>query len=139
MPLAKDLRTFYTAAAALQTFDDRRGERYPAIVKLWRAHWSEFTPFLAFPPEIRRVIYTTDEMSTVVVLVRVFAGMAGPPQPPDLAVRIATAAGDPFAPDPYPAGHDIALLSLIMHSFTPARTGRSWPRPSTACPAADSW
>src|SRR5262245_12349804 len=30
------------------------------MVKLWRAHWSEFTPFLAFPPEVRRVIYTTN-------------------------------------------------------------------------------
>jgi 3-hydroxy-5-methyl-1-naphthoate 3-O-methyltransferase len=36
-----------------------------------------------------------------------------------LSDRIATTAGDLFAPDPYPAGHDIALLSLIMHSFTP--------------------
>ena len=33
---------------------------YPAIVKLWRAHWAEFAPFLAFPPEVRRVIYTTN-------------------------------------------------------------------------------
>ena len=30
-------------------------------MKLWRAHWTEFTPFLAFPPEVRRVIYTTDD------------------------------------------------------------------------------
>jgi putative transposase len=28
-------------------------------VKLWRAHWEQFTPFPAFPPEVRRVIYTT--------------------------------------------------------------------------------
>jgi putative transposase len=27
---------------------------------VWRAHWQEFTPFLAFPPEVRRVIYTTN-------------------------------------------------------------------------------
>ena len=36
-----------------------------------------------------------------------------------LSDRITTAAGDLFAPDPYPAGHDVALLSLILHSFTP--------------------
>jgi 3-hydroxy-5-methyl-1-naphthoate 3-O-methyltransferase len=36
-----------------------------------------------------------------------------------LSDRIATAAGDLFASDPYPSGHDVALLSLIMHSFTP--------------------
>jgi len=44
----------------MEAFDGRWGERYPAIIKLWRAHWSEFTPFLAFPPEVRRVIYTTN-------------------------------------------------------------------------------
>jgi hypothetical protein len=36
-----------------------------------------------------------------------------------LSGRITTAAGDLFAPGPYPAGHDIAVLSLILHSFTP--------------------
>lgn len=35
-------------------------DRYPAIVRVWRAHWQEFVPFLAFPPEVRRVIYTTN-------------------------------------------------------------------------------
>lgn len=66
VPLTRDLRLIYTApdetaaAAALETFERQWGERYPAIIKLWRAHWSEFTPFLAFPPEVRRVIYTTN-------------------------------------------------------------------------------
>jgi transposase-like protein len=65
-PLAKDLRTIYTAAdqaaaaAALDAFAATWGERYPAIIRLWRAHWEQFTPFLAFPPEVRRVIYTTN-------------------------------------------------------------------------------
>src|SRR6516225_2439706 len=66
VPLAKDPRLIYTAAdeaaaaAALEAFAATWGERYPAIVKLWRAHWEQFTPFLAFPPEVRRVIYTTN-------------------------------------------------------------------------------
>jgi len=66
-PLSKDLRAIYTAAdeaaaaAVLEELAGKWEQRYPAIVKLWRAHWSEFTPFLAFPPEVRRVIYTTDE------------------------------------------------------------------------------
>jgi transposase-like protein len=66
VPLAKDLRPVYTAAdesaaaAALEAFAAAWGERYPAIVKLWRAHWEQFTPFLAFPPDVRRVIYTTN-------------------------------------------------------------------------------
>jgi transposase-like protein len=66
VPLAKDLKLIYTAAgesaaaAALEAFAAAWGERYPAIVKVWRAHWEQFTPFLAFPPEVRRVIYTTN-------------------------------------------------------------------------------
>jgi putative transposase len=48
------------AAAALEAFAGQWEQRYPAIVKLWRVHWAEFTPFLAFPPEGRRVIYTTN-------------------------------------------------------------------------------
>jgi putative transposase len=67
-PLTRDLKPVYTAvdeaaaAAALDDFAAAWGERYPAIVKVWRSHWNEFTPFLAFPPEVRRVIYTTDEI-----------------------------------------------------------------------------
>ena len=65
-PLTKDLRPIYTApdeaaaSAALEHFAGAWGDRYPAIVKVWRAHWAEFVPFLAFPPEVRRVIYTTN-------------------------------------------------------------------------------
>jgi putative transposase len=56
VPLSKDLRPIYTAAdeqaaaAALEDFAVAWGERYPVIVKVWRAHWSEFTPFLASRP-----------------------------------------------------------------------------------------
>src|SRR5215471_10644554 len=66
-PLTRDLKLIYTAAdehaaaAALDAFAAGWERRYPAIVRLWRAHWEQFTPFLAFPPEVRRVIYTTDE------------------------------------------------------------------------------
>jgi putative transposase len=65
-PLTKDLKLIYTApdeaaaAAALEAFAATWEGRYPAIVKLWRAHWEQFTPFLAFPPEVRKVIYTTN-------------------------------------------------------------------------------
>ena len=51
--LTKDLRLVYTAvdetaaAAALDGFAARWQQRYPAIVRLWRTHWSEFVPFLA--------------------------------------------------------------------------------------------
>lgn len=64
--LTQTLRPIYqavdekAAAAHLDVFAEKWQQRYPAIVKLWRTHWAEFVPFLAFPPEIRRVIYTTN-------------------------------------------------------------------------------
>ena len=65
-PLTQSLRPIYKAVdqaaaeAELEAFTERWNTRYPAIVRLWRTHWAEFVPFLAFPPEVRRVIYTTN-------------------------------------------------------------------------------
>src|SRR5437763_9208891 len=65
-PLTRALKLIYAAAdevaaaVALDAFARQWEGRYPAIVRLWRAHWAEFVPFLAFPPEVRRVIYTTN-------------------------------------------------------------------------------
>jgi putative transposase len=70
-PLTKDLRLIYTATdeiaaeAGLEAFEQHWGQRYPAIVRLWRSHWTEFTPFLAFPPDVRRVVYTTNLIESI--------------------------------------------------------------------------
>jgi putative transposase len=70
-PLTQSLRPIYTAvdeaaaSAALDAFAERWERRYPAIVRLWRTHWEQFTPFLAFPPEVRRVIYTTNLIESI--------------------------------------------------------------------------
>ncbi len=48
------------AAEALNDFEAEWGDRYPAIVDLWRRNWERFTPFLAFDAAIRKIIYTTD-------------------------------------------------------------------------------
>jgi transposase-like protein len=66
---AKALKPIYTAAddkQALDEFDAFRtsdwGKKYPHAVATWQAAWDRFTPFLAFPPELRRVIYTTNSI-----------------------------------------------------------------------------
>ena len=41
------------------------GTKYPAIVNPWRNTWNVFTPFLAYPPEIRRVVYTTNMIESI--------------------------------------------------------------------------
>lgn len=55
-------------AAAEQRFTefaDTWGDQYPAIIWLWRDAWPTFTPFLAFPAEICKVIYTTNAIESL--------------------------------------------------------------------------
>jgi putative transposase len=75
--LATALRTIYTApsveaaAAALDGFAAGSwGQRFPTIVKSWRHAWPHIIPFFAFPPAIRRVIYTTNALESVNARVR---------------------------------------------------------------------
>lgn len=64
--VATDLKKIYqsnTAELALDALDEFElawGDKYPAIIKSWRNNWEKITPFLQFPKEIRRVIYTTN-------------------------------------------------------------------------------
>jgi putative transposase len=66
------LRPIYTAvndtaaAEALAVFAaSPLGTKYPHAVATWRAAWERFIPFLAFPPELRRVIYTTNSIESL--------------------------------------------------------------------------
>jgi putative transposase len=71
-PLAAALRAIYTApsaegaGAALDAFERGPwGAKFPTVVAAWRRVWSHVIPFFAFPPEIRRVIYTTNALESV--------------------------------------------------------------------------
>jgi len=48
------------AQQALAAFEERWRQKYPTIAKQWRARWSEIVPFLAYPMEVRRILYTTN-------------------------------------------------------------------------------
>jgi putative transposase len=69
--IAKALRPIYTApnadaaSDALDEFELEWGDRYPGIVRLWRDAWERFVPFLAYPPEIRKIVYTTNLIESV--------------------------------------------------------------------------
>ena len=64
--VARDLKPIYrapnedAALAALEQFEEKWSAKYPMIAEAWTRTWERFTPFLAFPPEIRRIIYTTN-------------------------------------------------------------------------------
>jgi putative transposase len=66
------LRLVYTAPTeeaaldALGAFaDSNLGRRYPGVVAVWERAWERFTPFLAFPPEVRKIIYTTNAIESL--------------------------------------------------------------------------
>jgi len=66
------LRPIYTAVnedaalMALTTFaDSNLGKKYPAAVATWENAWDRFTPFLAFGPALRKVIYTTNSIESL--------------------------------------------------------------------------
>jgi putative transposase len=69
--VARDLKPIYTAIdqdaahAALEAFDDKWGTRFPVITQAWLNAWEYVTPFLAFPPELRRVVYTTNAIEAL--------------------------------------------------------------------------
>lgn len=64
--VASDLKKIYQSSTielaleALDEFEITWGDKYPAIIKSWRNNWEKVIPFLQFPQEIRRVIYTTN-------------------------------------------------------------------------------
>ncbi|MGP9581702.1 IS256 family transposase [Brachybacterium sp. AOP35-5H-19] len=69
--MAKDMRPIYTAATvaaaelALEAFSEAWGSKAPGAVLAWRNAWEDFIPFLAFTPEIRKVIYTTNQIESI--------------------------------------------------------------------------
>jgi len=71
-PLAAALRPIYTAASAdaaltaLQAFEHGPwGLRVPTVVAAWRRAWTHVIPVFAFPPEVRRVMDTTNALESV--------------------------------------------------------------------------
>ena len=61
-----DLKPVYTAASeplaleALDGFEAAWGAKYPLIINSWRTNWPELSTFFKYPPEIRKIIYTTN-------------------------------------------------------------------------------
>jgi putative transposase len=70
--VAAALRPIYTAPTAdvaeselLAFAESPLGQKYPATVATWENAWERFIPFLAFPPEVRRIIYTTNAIESL--------------------------------------------------------------------------
>lgn len=69
--LADAMREIYTAQSeeaahrALDKLDQTWSKRYPMIAASWRRRWTELTPFLAYPAELRRMVYTTNTIESL--------------------------------------------------------------------------
>ena len=69
--VASDLRLVYSSATReqaelrLEEFAEKWDTKYPTISPSWRRNWERIVPFLAYPQEIRKVIYTTNAIESV--------------------------------------------------------------------------
>jgi putative transposase len=69
--VARDLRAIYQAPTleaaekALAAFEASWDARFPMISRKWRTHWANLTPFFDYPPEIRKVMYTTNAIEAI--------------------------------------------------------------------------
>ncbi len=69
--VARDLKEIYRAATVekaekqLRTFAEKWDTKYPMISKSWQNHWNNVIPFFAYPPEIRKAIYTTNAIESL--------------------------------------------------------------------------
>lgn len=77
-PVARDLKKIYQAATlieaeqALQEFAQVWEEKYPTIVKMWRAKWTDIITLFDFPTPIRKAIATTNAIESVNSVIRKF-------------------------------------------------------------------
>ena len=69
--VAAGLKTIYSAPtvqaaeSALEAFGTTWESKYPMILRSWKTRWTELIPFMAYSPEIRKVIYTTNAIESM--------------------------------------------------------------------------
>ena len=69
--IANDLKSIYRAASEeeaerqLSVFAAEWDRKYPSISALWRRNWQGIIPFFQFPPEIRKIVYTTNAIESL--------------------------------------------------------------------------
>jgi putative transposase len=74
--VAEDLRLIYSSATVeeaemrIAEFEGKWDARYPSISRSWRTNWMRVIPLFAFPPEIRKVIYTTNAIESLNMTLR---------------------------------------------------------------------
>jgi putative transposase len=92
--VAADLKAVYRAPTERQAeqelteFIARWGNKYQAIGKLWKDNWDRVIPFFDFPPEVRRVIYTTNAVESLHMSLRKIIKTRGSFPSEDAALKL---------------------------------------------------
>jgi putative transposase len=74
--LAADLKSIYTSVNAeeaelnLEIMAEKWDKIYPVVSKSWKSRWANVIPFFEYPPEIRKVIYTTNTIESMNMTLR---------------------------------------------------------------------
>jgi putative transposase len=74
--VAADLKLIYSASTVdeaemmIESFGDKWNKQYPTISPIWHRHWGNIIPFFNYPPEIRKVIYTTNAIESLNMTLR---------------------------------------------------------------------
>lgn len=69
--LMADLKKVYTALtepeayANLETFNEVWGKKYPKIFESWNRNWANLTTYFQYPQEVRKIIYTTNQIENL--------------------------------------------------------------------------
>ncbi len=88
-----DLKPIYSAMTAdeaerqLSEFEGK-WMKYPAIARLWREQWERVIPFFAFPPEMRKVVYTTNAVESLHMSLRKIIKTRGSFPSEDAAIKL---------------------------------------------------
>ena len=65
-PRPNRAETTEAAAKRLAEFDAGPwGKKYPMIAESWRRNWEQIIPFYSYPPEVRKIIYTTNAIESL--------------------------------------------------------------------------
>jgi putative transposase len=92
--VAADLKNIYRASTVeeaerqLEEFAQKWDRRYPSISAMWRRNWLGIIPFFQFPPEIRKIIYTTNAIESLNMSLRKVLKTRGSFPSEDAALKV---------------------------------------------------
>jgi len=92
--VAADLKAIYRAATEqeaerqLGSFSKKWDHKYPTVSAMWRRNWQGIIPFLQFPEQIRKIVYTTNAIESLNMSLRKAIKTRGPFPSEEAALKV---------------------------------------------------